>query len=119
MKLKIIAFAVLGVLFLSSCTESESDEFCENPGAVCPDDSAIEASSCCTDQDCYWQYNGQIYDCDGDDCQQAITAIVTSACAGSAEAQNLNAEDLAVLKLQMRTLTQRLLVEAKGASGCY
>ncbi len=119
MKLKLIAFALLGALFMASCTESESDEFCENPDAVCPDDTAIEASSCCTDQQCYWQYNGTTYNCDGDNCTSVINQIVADACVASANGEQLNVEDIEVLKLQMRAVTQKLLVEARGAAGCY
>ena len=119
MKTKLIALLILGIFVLGSCTETESDEFCNNPGAQCPDNSAIEATSCCTDQDCYWVYNGNKYNCSGDDCSTAITTIVASACASATAEIDITIKDYDVLRAQMQTVTDKLLLEAREASGCY
>jgi len=117
MKVKLLAIALFGAIAMSSCSSSESDEYCSNPGASCPDDSAIEASACCTDQSCYWTYNGSKYQCDGTDCADVLDRITTSACVSSSTA--LNGEtDLVVLKARLMAVTEQLLVEARAASGC-
>ncbi len=118
MKTKLFALCMVSVFALMSCSEKESDEFCDNPGAQCPDSSTIEASSCCTDQNCYWVYNGKTYNCDGDDCDDAIDAIVASACASASAKIDVSSRDYVLLKAQMQAVTQKLLVEARQASGC-
>ena len=92
--------------------------FVDNPQATCPDNSAIEATSCCTNQDCYWMYNGTKYNCDGKNCTAAINEIIASACASSTSSININETDYNVLKAQMEAVTTQLLLEARGASGC-
>ena len=118
MKTKIIISLLFGVFALVSCTEPESDEFCSNPGKTCPDNSAIEATACCTNEDCHWEYNGVNYDCNGDDCTAAIDAIVASACIAKSAIIDVNETDYEVLKAQMQEVTSQLLLEARGASGC-
>lgn len=118
MKTKLFVLLLMGVFVLGSCTEIESDEFCNTPNASCPDASAIEATSCCTDQDCYWVYNGTQYDCNGQDCSTAINAIVASACASATAEIDITIKDYDVLRAQMQILTDKLLVEARSASGC-
>jgi hypothetical protein len=119
MKTKLIAFLALGIFALVSCTETGSDEFCNNPGATCPDLSTIEATSCCTDQDCYWLYNGNKYDCSGQNCNDAINTIIASACASATTEIDITVTDYDVLRAQMQTVTDKLLLEAREASGCY
>lgn len=118
MKTKLIAFLALITLGLGSCTETESDEFCNDPNAQCPDTSNIEASSCCTDQECYWVYNGIHYNCDGDDCTDAINTIIASACASGSADIDISIQDFDLLRSQMQEATQKLLIEARQASGC-
>jgi len=118
MKTKRIVLLLLGIIMLVSCTELLSDEFCDNPGATCPNSSAIEATSCCTDQDCYWLYNGNKYDCDGTNCSQAINRIVASACVSAFAAIDINETDYVTLRAQMQAATDKLLLEAREASGC-
>lgn len=119
MKTKLIAFLTLSIFSLVSCIETESDEFCNNPGATCPDLSTIEATSCCTDQDCYWLYNGNKYDCSGQNCNDAINTIIASACASATAEIDITVNDYDVLRAQMQTVTDKLLLEAREASGCY
>lgn len=118
MKTKIFGVIAAAIFVLSSCTTSTSDEFCQNPGATCPDESSIEATSCCTDQDCYWIYNGSEYDCNGEDCTTAINQIVASACAGAIGYIDLNTAEYENLRAQMQAVTNRLLVDARAAAGC-
>lgn len=118
MKTKLVTLLTLIMFALVSCSEKESDEFCSNPDASCPDDSAIEATSCCTDQECYWVYNGSNYNCDGDDCSAVINTIIASACASAYADFDLEVKDFDLLKAQMQAVTNKLLLEARGASGC-
>ncbi len=119
MKVKLILAITLGIFMLTSCSELESDEFCMDTNEKCPATLAeIDATSCCTNEDCYWTYNGKNYDCNGDDCTTAINAIIASACASSYAGINVKIEDYNLLKAQMQFATQKLLLEAREASGC-
>jgi hypothetical protein len=118
MKTKFASLLTVVIFMLVSCAEPESDEFCNNPDAACPDESTIEASSCCTAQQCYWVYNGNQYNCDGDDCSAAINTIIASACASAYADIDITIKDYDALRLQMQTVTDKLLLEARGASGC-
>jgi hypothetical protein len=119
MKTKFLVAITLGIFMLTSCSELESDEFCNDPNAKCPVTSVdIEANSCCTDQDCYWTYNGTKYNCDGDDCEAAINAIISSACASAYANIDINIKDYDLLRAQMQGATDKLLLEAREASGC-
>lgn len=121
MKTKLTALIILVIfaLFgLVSCTELLSEEFCNDPNAKCPDTSVIDATSCCTDQECYWLYNGSKYNCNGQDCSQAINSIVSSACASAYAGIDITIQDFDILKAQMQAVTDKLLLEAREASGC-
>ena len=119
MKTKLVTLALFGALAFASCSESESDEYCNNPNAVCPDDTAIEASACCTDQACYWTYNNTKYPCNGTNCNDVLNDITTSACVSSTKSVRITSEaDLVELKAQLMAVTAQLLVEARAASGC-
>jgi len=120
MKTKILFTIGIFIFFLSACTETTSDEFCSNPEATCPDLSAIEATSCCTDQSCYWLYDGTKYNCAGvNDCQDAIDQILTAACASPSAYFDLTDTSYENLRAQMQAVTDKLLVEARAAAGCY
>lgn len=119
MKTKLFAIALLGTLAFTACSTSDSNEYCSNPGATCPDDTAIDASACCTDQSCYWTYDNTKYQCNGTDCSSVLDQIITSACVSSTKSVSIqNDADLAKLKAQLTAVTEKLLVEARGASGC-
>lgn len=118
MKTKQFITLLFGIFILIACTETESDEFCSNPGQTCPDNTAIEATACCTNEDCYWIYNNVNYDCDGDDCSDAINDIIASACIAKSALIDINETDYEILKAQMQEVTAQLLLEARGASGC-
>lgn len=119
MKTKLFAFALFGALAFTACSTSESNEYCSNPNAACPDDTAIQASACCTDQSCYWTYNNSKYQCNGTDCGDVLDQIIASACVSSTKSISINSKaDLAELKAQLTAVTEKLLVEARGASGC-
>ncbi len=119
MKKKVFALMMLFAVILISCGEEESDEFCENPEASCPDGTAIDATACCTDADCHWTYNSTDYECDGDDCSSVLDLIIENACTEEVSSVNLKSgKTLAELKAELASVTQKLLAEARAASGC-
>nr|WP_321450637.1 hypothetical protein [uncultured Carboxylicivirga sp.] len=123
MKIKSLLFATIFAGTIVSCSESESDEFCGNPGATCPDLTEIEAESCCTDQNCYWTYNETQYPCNGDDCEDAINNIIADACASATATTLLKSSDGTKLKLEevkakMLAFNKQLLQEARSAAIC-
>ena len=119
MKTKLFALMLMAsVAFVSCDDDDDSDEFCENPEATCPDNTAIDATACCTDKDCYWTYKGEEYDCDGDNCTSALNAIVQDACAAGLPAMKSADMSLEQLKAEMGAITQKLLAEARACSGC-
>jgi hypothetical protein len=111
-------FTLLCIFLFASCGESESGEYCSDPEASCPDETAIEATICCTDADCYMTYNGSKYDCDGDDCSAIQTSIIEKACSSGDSTLAMNINDINKLKAQMEAVTKQLLIEARSASGC-
>ncbi len=118
MKTKVLFTIVIAIFFLSSCTETTSDEFCQDPGAQCPDLSSIDATSCCTDQSCYWLYDGTQYNCSGEDCSAAINQIIASACVSASSYFDLSDANYENLRAQMQAVTNQLLIEARAAAGC-
>lgn len=118
MKTKILFTIGITFFLLSACTEAESDEFCQDPGAICPDLSSIDATSCCTDQSCYWIYGGTQYSCDGEDCEDAINQIIASACVSASTHFDLSDANYENLRAQMQAVTNQLLIEARAAAGC-
>ncbi len=102
------------MLAFVGCAEDESDEFCENPEAACPDDTAIDASACCTSSNCYWTYNGTDYPCSGTNCNAVLNTIITDACVAGVNMKSGDV-DLAALKAQMEAVTEKLLAEARAS----
>ena len=81
-----ILFAISTLLlFFISCTETVSDEFCENSSETCPvDNSTIEATACCTNQDCYWVYENNNYN--------SVDALLNVVCPAPSAYFDLNTE---------------------------
>jgi len=109
-------FLWLGAVVLTSCTETGSDEFCNDPGISCTDPNAV-IESCCTDTECYWLYNGNKYTCNGTNCDEVYDIIIAACTSGSIEDAILDA-DLTEMRAKLQELTQELLLEARAASGC-
>lgn len=122
MKAKLLFTISFVLLLIAGCTETGSDEYCSDPGATCPDDTNIEATACCTDQSCYWVYNGTNYNCDGKDCNTALTQIINSACSSPSGYFDLNMDlnnaSLENLRAQMQKVTDQLMEQARMAAGC-
>lgn len=118
MKTKLFVLMMLCMVTFVACEDDESDEFCNNPEATCPDDSAIDATACCTDKNCYWTYNDTKYECDGDDCSAVLNTIVSDACAAGITTMKSADMSLEQLKAELQAVTQKLLAEARACSGC-
>ncbi len=123
MKTKLFALILLVITVCISCEkDEESDEFCNNPQATCPDDTELDVTACCTDQGCYWTYNGKDYDCSdtgGDACKSARAQILDIACANSSAA-NLKStqQSFAELNARLKAVTDKLLIEARACAAC-
>ena len=119
MKTKLFYLLLLFVVTFTACEEDkESDEFCSNPEAECPDGTEIEASSCCTNTGCYWTYEGTDIECDGTDCSDVLDEIVNDACVAPAGTTKSTNADLEQLKAELAMVTQQLLAEARQAAAC-
>lgn len=115
-KLFLSVFMLLGVLILTSCTETGSDEFCNDPGISCTDPNAV-IESCCTDTECYWLYNGNKYTCNGTNCDEVYDIIIAACTSASIDNAIVDA-DVTEMRAKLQSLTQELLLEARAASGC-
>ena len=114
MKLRILFTISAALLFFNSCTETVSDEFCENSSETCPvDNSTIQATACCTNQDCYWVYENHNYN--------SVDALLSVACpvSGYLDINNeLSNTDMENLRARLQFVTDKLLVQARQAAGC-
>ena len=118
MKVKLFSILMMAMVLFVAC-EDESNEVCENPDAVCPDGTDIQASACCDEDDCYWVYKGNNYDCDGENCTSAINTIVADACVSGINLKSgSDNKDLEQLKAELAALTQKLLLEARACADC-
>jgi hypothetical protein len=108
---------LLGMFILNSCTETESDEFCNDPGISCTDPNAV-IESCCTDTECYWLYNGSKYTCNGTNCDEVYDIIIAACTSASIIDDDISDSDLTIMRSKLQDLTKELLIEARAASGC-
>ncbi len=104
----------IGIFAFNSCSETGSDEFCQDPGISC---GAAVIESCCTDTECYWLYNGTKYTCSGTDCD-AVYDIIVGKCTAASASFDISETEISAIKAQLQAVTQELLLEARGASGC-
>ncbi|WP_066632252.1 hypothetical protein [Labilibacter marinus] len=112
MKTKIISMMLMAMFLFVACEEEEPNSFCENPEAVCPDDTEIEANACCTSTSCYWTYKGVDKPCDGKDCADVRNEIITDACLAGVNMKSWNG-DLDALDAELKAVTDKLLEEAR------
>lgn len=114
MKIKLFFAISLAILLLAGCTETSSDEFCENSSEICPvDNSTIQATACCTDQSCYWVYENNNYN--------SVDALLTVACPVSAflDINNeLSNNDIENLRARLQAVTSELMIQARQAAAC-
>ena len=68
-------------LYLVGCGDDKKS--CSDVDAVCG-----EVTTCCTSNSCYYEANGQRYDCDGTDCLAAAAALAEGQCASGKPASN-------------------------------
>ncbi|OFX26681.1 MAG: hypothetical protein A2041_01015 [Bacteroidetes bacterium GWA2_31_9b] len=74
--LLLAAFAFISLpIILNSC---EEDPTCKSSSSAC---GTFEA--CCTTTDCYYLYDGEKYNCDGTDCDDAALELASVMCSKS------------------------------------
>ena len=66
-----IAAACL-VLAAGACTSSGEEATCQSLG---PQGNCAKIEGCCTSTDCYFDVNGNLIDCDGQDCLEARAQV--------------------------------------------
>lgn len=115
MKIKLFFAISLAILLLAGCSETESDEFCENSSEICPvDNSTIQATACCTDQDCYWVYENNNYN--------SVDALLNVACPAPSAYFDLNKDlsnaDIENLRARLQAVTSELMIQARQAAAC-
>lgn len=121
MRTKLFALMMLfGVAFVAC--EEETEEVCEAADAECTDGTSIDATACCTDEDCYWTYDYTEYACDGDDCSSALITIIDAACPDeegeASTSMKSSTQTKAQLIEELQAVTERLMSEARACSGC-
>lgn len=103
----IAASAMLTAGLLWSCGEKVDPNVCEAFG-----ECDVFAEACCTTTDCYYTYNGQTFNCNGTDCEEAALQLIAAMCTKKSEAERQQAAKNAV------ELTWALLSEVGNSSLC-
>ena len=78
MKRTIFVSALLLAITVLGCSDDEYE--CEDFTTVCG-----TARACCTSDDCYYEWNGETYECDGTDCSAAADRLARDMCGKSAD----------------------------------
>lgn len=99
-----------------SCVDNTSEEVCESfdVNVVRPSCQASDvANSCCEGDNCYYEFNGVKYECDGDDCTDAQLALLAVMCP-SASSIELNEIQISLQKHTSFLLEQTRLHSLKS-----
>jgi len=106
--LPLVLLSILGAIQYG-CQEDE-EEICESFDANC--DAPDLATTCCTDDVCYYEYNGEKYE----DTDAGMAQLIEDMCVtGETQAVNISTEDI---KLKLKSQTKRLMAEARAAVIC-
>jgi hypothetical protein len=98
------------LLVLNVACEKEEEEVCERFSTpTCQ----IDATFCSDGGDSYYEYEGQKYACNGDNCDQAIDDIIEAA-GCSVSAIQLKSGGLTQDQLYMLEISQSVIAEAKA-----
>ncbi len=89
--------------------EEEADEICQSFDAQC--DSPQLATTCCTDDQCYYEYNGKKYKNDADGMEELIADMC-----GSDDQQTT--ASVAKIEARLNEQTQKLMAEARASIIC-
>jgi hypothetical protein len=75
---KIILISIIStfISFLNySCKDDSPTKNCQSTNSACG-----TFTTCCTPTQCYYEYNGQRYNCNGTDCSDAATQLASIMC---------------------------------------
>lgn len=95
--LLLIPLLFIGGISISLTSCSDDDEY------VCADETILGEtfSACCTEDDCYYEYNGKRYNCDGTDCTAAAEQLAADII-GNAKSTAINKETVILQILELR-----------------
>ena len=112
MKNKIYFLPALLLIMLGAiqygCKE-EADEICQSFDAEC--NSPELATTCCTDDQCYYEYNGERYENDAAGMEQLIAAM----CGTDEEQATASTQSI---QLRLEKQTQKLMAEVRASMIC-
>ena len=107
--LLLIPVILFGVLFfLTYSCEKDPEEVCESFDPECG--APEPATVCCTDNICYFTYQGKRYDCEDEDCEDGQAELIEDMCGVAV------AIDVKAIKTKLHALTMQLLQEARSSS---
>lgn len=90
--------------------QEEDEEICESFDANC--DAPDLATTCCTDDVCYYEYNGKKYE----DTEAGMADLIADMCGtGDTQATNVSVDEI---KHKLKSQTKRLMAEARAAVIC-
>jgi hypothetical protein len=89
--------------------QEEPEEICESFDAQCG--APIPATSCCTENNCYYEYDGEAYP----DTDEGTANLIADMCGGDDEQTSAKVFSI---KEELKAQTQRLLAEARADAVC-
>lgn len=99
---------LLGILFFitNACEKDEEGDVCESFDAQC---GAPDLATACIDENdnSYYTYNGKRYDCNGDDCDDAMEQLLKDMC------PDISYERMQELQISLSNLTLKLMNEVR------
>ncbi len=108
---KVYYFPLLLLVILGAvqygCKE-EADEICQSFDAQCG--SAVPATTCCTDDECYYEFNGKKYANDAD----GMDALIADMC-GTGNETSASSRGI---KERLKVQTLELMAEARASVIC-
>ena len=105
----IVPLAIIGIIMLVAIScEKDPEEICESFDAEC---GAPElATVCCTDDICYFTYQGKRYDCEDEECSDGMEELLQDMCGVALAVDKKN------MQVRLQELTHRLREEARKLS---
>lgn len=101
------AFVILVSILAFACAEKYE---CKSGSTSC---GSFEA--CCTSSDCYYNYNGKKYQCNGTDCNQAAKDLAAVMCGTSGK---VDSEPVSESEKQLANKILLVMKEKQPCSSC-